>query len=379
MKNRKKILLFSNDPGGANTIIPLITPLKGKGFDVRLFGKNSANGRYAKAGLMALDINEYIYDIKPDAVIEFLVKERPDFIITGTSASDFTEKYLWQAAERLNTPSFAIIDQWINYGIRFSRYTTSEIAKYMDDRKHPYLPSKILVMDDYAKQEAIKDGLDPSKILVSGQPYFETLLKEKEKVSSERLKELKRELKIGREDLIITFASEPVSKDYKNDYWGFNEKTIFKELFEGVKEVSKRSEKKISMIIKVHPREDEDSFEGIASDMEKLTIIIDRDSKPMDLILISDVVAGMSSMFLIEAAILGKPVLSILMGMNKERENPFILDRKGIIKSIKGREELINRLDEIIVRGRKENVVFDFIRNPVSNIISYMEKYLCQN
>ncbi len=377
MKNRKKILLFSNDPGGANAIIPLIDPLKGKGFDISLFGKNTALEKYAKAGLLALNINEHIDDIKPDLIEEFLAKERPDFIITGTSAGDFTEKYLWKAAEKLRVPSFAILDQWINYGIRFSRYTTAEIGEYEKDKSHPYLPSRILVMDAYAREEAIKDGIDPSKILVSGQPYFETLLKEK--VSSERLKDLRSRLGIGSDDLIVTFASEPVSKDYKNDYWGFNEKTILKELFEGVKEVSKRFEKKISIIIKVHPREDEDGFEGIASDTENVKIIIDRDSKPMDLILISYVVAGMSSMFLIEAAIIGKPVLSILIGMNKERETPFILDRKGIIKSIKGREELLNRLDEIIVRGRKENAGFDFIRNPVTNIISYMEKYLCQN
>lgn len=374
----KRILLFSKDPGGANTVIPLVVALREKGYEVRLFGKDAALEKYSKAGLdEGTNIREFLKEVSSGEVEDFLSKERPDFLITGTSAGDFTEKYLWKAAEKLNIPSFAILDQWLNYGIRFSRYTTAEIREYEKDKSHPYLPSKILVMDDYAKQEAIKDGLDQSKILVSGQPYFETLLKEK--VSSERLKELRSRLGIGSDDLIITFASEPVSKDYKNDYWGFNEKTIFKELFEGVKEVSERSEKKISIIIKVHPREDEDSFEEISSDTHKLKIIIDRDSKPMDLILISDVVAGMSSMFLIEAAIIGKPVLSILMGMKKEREPPFILDRRGIIKSIKGREELINRLDEIIVRGRKENAGFDFIRNPVANIISYMEKYLCQN
>lgn len=376
---KKKILLFSRDPGGANTVIPLVGALNGRGYEVRLFGKDIALERYSMAGLNGMGITGFVNEINQGAIEDLLLSENPDFMITGTSAGDFTEKYLWKAAEKLNIPSFAILDQWINYGIRFSRYSTAEMGEYEKDKSYPFLPSKILVMDEYAREEAIKDGLDPSRILVSGQPYFETLLKEKEKVSSERLKELRSRLGIGSDDLIITFASEPVSKDYKNDYWGFNEKTIFKELFEGAQEVSKRSEKKISIIIKVHPREDKDTFEGIASDTEKLKIIIDRDSKPMDLILISDVVAGMSSMFLIEAAIIGKPVLSILMGMKKERETPFILDRKGIIKSIKGREELINRLDEIIVRGRKVNAGFDFIRNPVSNIISYMEKYLCQN
>lgn len=377
----KKILLFSRDPGGANTIIPLKSALSKKGYEVRLFGKDTALEKYSKAGVSGVDIKEFLGEIKMDALEGFLRKESPDFLITGTSANDFTEKYLWKAAGKLNIPSFAILDQWLNYGIRFSGYTTSETEEYRKDISHPYLPLKILVMDEYAREEAIKDGLDPSKILVSGQPYFETLLKERGDVSSERLKELRSSLGIGSDDLIVTFASEPVSNDYENnDYWGFNEKTIFSELLKGISEVSKRSERKFSIILKTHPREDEGSFGGIASQgSEKIKIILDRNSNPMELILLSDVVTGMSSMFLVEAAIIGKPVLSILIGMNKERETPFVLDRRGITKSIKEREELISRLDEIIVRGRKENAGFDFIRNPVSNIISYMEGYLCQN
>lgn len=383
MNNRKKILLFSNDPGGANTIIPLISPLKEKGFDVRLFGRNSALEKYAKAKLLALDVNEYIDDIKPDAVEEFLVRESPDFIITGTSASDNTEKYLWQSAERLNTPSFAIMDQWLNYGIRFSRYTTSEIAKYKEDRMHPYLPSKILVMDDYARQEAVNEGLEPSRIIVTGQPYFETLLNEKINLSTERLNELR--LSIGKEeDIIITFASEPVSKDYESigsdHYWGFTEKTVFKELIEAAKIVSHECKRRLIVVLKLHPREDIDGYKKLIAPLkgEKVNIVIEKGvASSCDLILLSDLVIGMSSMFLIEAVILHKPVLSVLIGLC--RENPFVLERKGILKSIIDRGELVTRLREVIVDNRQSKCEFDFIKNPVSNVILHMEKYLCQN
>lgn len=377
----KKILLFSRDPGGANTVIPLVAALRERGYEVRLFGKEIALEKYSKAGLDGIDITGFVSEITQGAIKDFLLSERPEFIITGTSASDYTEKYLWKAAEKLNIPSFAILDQWINYGIRFSRYSTAEIEEYGKAKSHQYLPTKILVMDEFAKAEAIIDGIETSRILVTGQPYFETLIKEKEKITSSQLDKIKRKLNLKDDDFIITFASEPVSIDYANiDYWGFTEKTIFAELVEGVKRISAGLEKRISIIIRPHPREDEDSFnETISSLGERINIVVDRNSSSMELISLSDMVAGISSMFLIEAAIIGKPVLSIIIGLNKERESPFILDRRGIIKSVKEAEELVNRLDKMIVEGKKENSKFDFIRNPVSNIISCMEKYLCQN
>lgn len=377
----KKILLFSRDPGGANTVIPLVAALRERGYEVRLFGKDIALEKYSKAGLDGIDIAGFVREITQGAIKDFLLSEHPDFIITGTSASDFTEKYLWKAAEKLNIPSFAILDQWINYGIRFSRYSTTEIEEYRKAKSHQYLPAKILVMDEIAKEEAVTDGIEPSMILVTGQPYFETLLKEKEKITSSQLDKIKRKLNLKDDDFIITFASEPVSIDYANtDYWGFTEKTIFAELVEGVKRISAGLEKRISIIIRPHPREDEDSFnETINSLGERIKIVVDRNSSSMELISLSDMVAGMSSMFLIEALILGKPVLSILIGLNKERENPFVLARRGIIKSITERNALITELDEIIARNRRQAGGFEFMRNPVSNIIFQMEKCLCLN
>ncbi len=379
----KKILLFSRDPGGANTVIPLVGTLSGRGYEVRLFGKDTALKKYSKAGLNGIDIMGFVNEITQDSIEEFLLSENPDFIITGTSASDFTEKHLWKTSEKLNIPSFAILDQWINYGIRFSRYSTTEIEEYREAKSHEYLPTKILVMDEFAKGETIKDGIEPSRILVTGQPYFETLLKEKEKITSSQIDKIKRKLNLNLkdDDFIITFASEPVSIDYANtDYWGFTEKTIFAELVAGVNKISAGLEKRIAIIIRPHPREKEDNFNEIICNLdERINIVIDRNSSSIELISLSDIVAGMSSMFLIEALILGKPVLSILIGMNKERENPFILSRRGITKSVKKRDELVSGLHEIIIEGKKEKNKFDFIRNPVSNIISYMEKYLCQN
>ena len=379
----KKILLFSRDPGGANTIIPLVRPLKENGYEIRLFGKDHALDKYSNAGISGLNIMDFVKNIELKSIEEFLVDERPDFILTGTSADDFTEKYIWKAGEKLRIPSFAIFDQWINYGIRFSKYKTTEIEEYNDDRTHPYLPSKILVMDDYAKQEAIEDGLEPSRIIVTGQPYFEDLLKHREKILPETVEKIRRRMGVDGTSFVITFASEPVSKDYdksnnSENYWGYTERTVIEELFESIKNISSESSKKIYFIIRPHPREDVNRFQDIILlfKEEKISIITDRISNSWDLILASDLICGMSSMFLIESVLLGKPVISVQIGLNKE--NPFILDRRGILKSILDKKMLLNQLRSIIIENEIPHYNFDVIKTPVDNAIYQMENYLCQ-
>src|SRR5574344_942831 len=141
-----KIMFYAHDPGGSYAISPLIMPLKGK-HEVFVFGNDS--------GLKILnEAQEFEWS---------LIKTiNPDLIITGTSANDFTEKYIWKEAKRLGIKTIAILDHWCNYGIRFSKYGLINIDKF---NKHcDYLPNYIIVMDNFAKQEMIKDGV-PAEII----------------------------------------------------------------------------------------------------------------------------------------------------------------------------------------------------------------------
>ena len=81
-------------------------------------------------------------------------------------------------------------------------------------------------------------------------------------------------------------------------------------------------------------------------------------------------------MFLLEAVICVKPILSIEIGLC--RENPFVLHKTGICESILTREELslrITRLIEDIQAGKPaETVNFEFRKGATADIISAIEK-----
>lgn len=85
----KKILLFSRDPGGANTVMPLVNKF-GKKYSVQLYGKDAALIRYKQFGLKGKDILRSVKDISFLEIKRFLQKENPCAVITGTSADDMT-------------------------------------------------------------------------------------------------------------------------------------------------------------------------------------------------------------------------------------------------------------------------------------------------
>lgn len=384
--NNKKILLFSRDPGGANTIIPLIAPLKSRGYDVFVYVKDIALQRYESNDIVAKDILNEIKEVSLNNIKIFLEGLNPDFILTATSADDFTEKYLWKAGEQLGISSFAILDQWMNYSIRFSDYKVSDIANEKI-LLHTYLPTKILVMDEFAKEEMIREGFESDKIIISGQPHFENLRNKYKNISNNEKLKFYTDLKIENNELIILFASENTSKSYNEKdadkhYWGFTERTILKIILKTISEVClfQKRVRKIRVIIKQHPKEDINNWNDIVENFNhnhiKINVISEGDS--MKLAKLSNIVIGMSSMLLIESAMLGLPIASIQIGL--ARDNPFIFDRIGKVKSILMEEELKTFIQDILVKENLNKYILDTddIKNEriVEEIIHKMEEYL---
>lgn len=350
-KNMIKILLFSCDPGGANTIIPLYKVLLEKGYQVFLYGKDTALKKYEQVPLPKNEIHEDL-DV-------FIKRISPNIVITGTSANDKTEKNIWKECEKQNIPSFAILDQWLNYGVRFSNYGLNDISKFYNDKTYAYLPTKIIVMDEFARKEAINDGLPEERLVVCGQPYFETLIGFKPKLTRE-------ELGFKKNDFIITFASEPISKSYGEDanILGYTEKSILKNVLDALSEIDYA----YKFVIRPHPKENLEDFKNT-------NCIIENKVQSQELIYHSDLVIGMSSMFLIEAILMNKAVLSVQIGL--KIQNPFILDKIGVLKSIIDIYELKKQLREIIVNKNLLKYNFEVIKNPVDRIINLMERTLC--
>lgn len=373
-----RVLLFSRDPGGANTVIPLVGPLLARGDQLCLYGKDFSLEKYAQAGLAATGIMSELSSVSLEEVKRFLVKISPDIIITGTSADDFTEKYIWKASEELEIPSLAILDQWGNYGLRFSNHGVDDVISYEKDSCHPYLPTRIVVMDDYAREEMIAEGLPPERLVVCGQPYFETVLSHGSDVVEQS--KFSSSYDCSGNDFVVVFASEPITTTYGKDainYWGYTEQTILRSLVNGLEILAAESCRSIVLLIKPHPKETPGHLSEIAKNCSLVRCVIEQETSPWQLIGRADLICGMSSMFLIESIVLGRPVLSIQIGLC--RKDPFILASRGIVRTVVTEEDLADRLEKFLTRGDTEIPRMEIIGNPVARIMTEMESLLCQN
>lgn len=364
----KKVLIFARDPGGANAVIPLVNKMKQR-YDVIVYAKHFALKRMQAEQIKCLNIENEVTVFDENGVFNFLKKIAPDILITGTSLDDYTERFLWKAADSLSIFSFAIIDQWMNLGIRFSKYNYTQIDLYKNTYEHSFLPDKIFVMDDLAKEMIMKEGVPEEKVLVSGQPYFETV---REKYTNALVYKKKGDV------LNIVYVSEPIIQDYDEGdesklFWGYNERTNFENLYVSLTHILKGSSKKVYLTVRPHPRESVDGWKKIISSKINENIILNCDTENDSFYILknADLVCGMSSMFLLEAAICEVPIISIQIGL--KQDNPFILDKIGSVKSKLTKEELEADLKNAI-NGDYYKFDFEIKKNAADDIVKYVEE-----
>ena len=375
-----KVLLFARDPGGANAVVPLAPILAERGHEVLLYGKDAALKQYLAYGQAGLDLAVAAPEMSIDSYAGFLQQLAPDFLITATGSDDFAEKLLWQAAERLAIPSFAILDHWFNYGIRFSPYKLVEQELYEQDKRHPFLPSRILVMDDEVRAAMIQEGFAPTRILVSGQPHFDSLRQQAERFAAEEISQYRVQLGIAEADFLLCFISENITEPDKGDdlsqyYWGYTERSVFSELMEALQAATAVSGRKIHVVVKPHPNETFDAYSDMimAKAGGLVSASIDAAVHPVKLCQAVDLVCGMSSMVLVEAVILGLPVLSVQIGLR--HDNPFILDKKGVVRSILDQRELQDKLTGYLTGMSVDAAKFSVPTGAAERIIKWMEEW----
>lgn len=374
--------MFACDPGGANMLFPLVNELQMK-YHVTLLGKEKALLRYRIFGFKGVGIPEE--EMGTHQFLESIFdRNLPDFIITATSANDFFERNLWQFAKQKNVPTLCIIDQWINLGIRFTDLDFTKVDDYYPQYPKKYLPDIICVIDDLAKNMLKAEGVPEAHIRVTGQPYFEYLLNHK-KNTGVKTNEVMNLWDPQSDAFKLIFVSEPLTELYGEDVeniWGLSELTILSECVKSLKRID--ALQRVKLIVKAHPRESIDKLmkkiHQLNSEYKCTIKLVSEEVNGWDLIQSSDFLIGLTSIFLLEAVLLGKPIASCMIGLN--RNNPFILDKINTTKSILEPKALDALFRELIIDRHVEIKTYDFIKTSykaTQNIINLLEEMSCKS
>jgi len=321
MLEKYKIIFTAQDPGGFNALAPIIKKLKkDKRFNVSVILAKHACLFAKKQNIEYLDADKTSFNITG-----------ADLIITSTSFGDSIEKKIVTLARAENIPTISIVDFWTDYVPSFSDPETGNFK---------YLPDYILALDEIMKKEMVSKGFPKEKIFVTGNPYFDSFSRTIGQKTDKNL---------------VAFFSQPFSEIYKNSDKDYKDCTKFNEVqvFEDIVKAIERIDLDKRVVINFHPRSKKlDKFDKIIKD-SKLEIKKEKKLSNKDLIKRAEIVAGINSVVLFEAAMMGKKVLSYQP--NLKGQDLLISNRFGLSAPVYREEKLYPTLMKMFLQTFKKN------------------------
>ncbi|MFK7993561.1 MAG: hypothetical protein AB8B87_05455 [Granulosicoccus sp.] len=287
-----KFMFAAGDIGGARALLPVASLAATLGHTVA----GLAHGTLRHEGS-----SDWLWYEQADACLQ---AASSDGVIYATSVADQAALEVAKAARSAGKPCLHLLDNWSSYL----------------ERIQALIPDAYAVMDNLALAEAKAAGV-PSRILhITGHPDLAKLAEEKMR------------LRKPQETQSLLFVSEPAARDGGVSKRGYDENIVTLRLVEALASVASSG---INLRVVPHPREDRNA---VKSRLEAACANLNG-APDWSIVAAQDVrsalhrashVAGMSSILLYEAWLLGRPTLSLQPGL-----------KKGILRSLSHRQDLI--------------------------------------
>lgn len=299
MNSPKRILWSANDPGGMNAIVPVIDALVARGDVVTGIATGPAVGIAKQKNVAVQDATNYT----GDELQKNVAAARPGVFLAGTSGGDSIDKKIFRLIPHV--PSVYVLDFWSGYRARFSK----------EGEDLAYLPSAICVMDELARQEMLTVGFEDAWIHVTGNPHTEHFTEG-----------ITREHEDSHE---LLFISQPV-REAGDEKYGFDEYIVLEHLIRAVETLPEQ----FRFFIRLHPRDDSHKYDEYVNERVSMSPA----SSLEEALSTAGLVIGMFSPVLIQAAAVGKRVLSYEPGL--KGEDPLATNRLGLTRKISDEKEL---------------------------------------
>ncbi|HVK55668.1 MAG TPA: hypothetical protein VM532_11645 [Burkholderiales bacterium] len=286
---KQPLAVVAHDAGGANVIAALMTRHR-DAFDWLPVAAGPAVSIFTAAGF------ERVTQVPPDdeeELVSVLATAKPKAVLTGTGWQTLLERKAIHVARKLKTPVASVLDHWVNYRQRFG---------FPGDWLQN-LPDAVLVGDRYAYAQACDDGFPRGRLVPVENPYLAGFLGNalQDPIDVRRSTDSLRVLFVA-EPLNIQFAGET------NRVAGVSELTVAEE----IAQVLSRLDLSASLVVRSHPSQPASRYAALLESKHPIQIKLhDAVDCPLkDDIAAADVVVGVSSMALLVAAALGRPVIA---------------------------------------------------------------------
>lgn len=338
------VVIVSGDPGGANTVAPVIQKLiSDRKTRVHAYAYREAKKLWKERNIPFSELPD---TTTKESARGLLLLHKANLCFSGTSYNDQEfEKQFIAAARDLHIPALVIIDYPSYYAIRFSDNAGNRI----------YLPDKIAIMDKHAFDEMQEEGFDPSVLVITGQPAYDDLVFERDTFSAEKRDMIRSDFGARNEELVVVFASEPLfwgTQDNPADC-GYTKTGVLRLLIMALDHIQEKYKSNILLVIRPHPREDAHEYQGIRG--EKIRVIVSSTGRSRDIVQAADLVCGMTTALLLEACYLGCIVASIQPGLIELDILPS--NRLGYTTPIYKEEDIIPVIQTLLLDTKERETI----------------------
>jgi len=320
-----RILATSQHTGGVNAIAPVIRRLRGDGIDVRVVAHKTSEKIFLHHGIAHVAAQSYgITDVSSDSMHAVLEEEKPDLVLTGPDCQDADNPHVIAqsttlAAGERGIPTLCVNDFWTNRVRYFSDMNDP-------DGRFTFLPDKLTTIDAYARRILLDDGFPEERIVVTGNPHFDSLIEEKERFTVQDRRSVRKDLGLPLDAYVIMFASQPIEFHF-GDSLGYTEKTALIECLDAVGNL--QSSSRIAVLVKLHPAEKWEPQASIARNFFCPTAI-DKDYPIRRAILASDIIVSPYSTALVESTYMDKPSVSLQPGLADTGKDFLVTNYFGV-------------------------------------------------
>jgi hypothetical protein len=321
------VLAVASEAGSGKALLPVLRTLSERGIGVQAF---------LEAGVINLvgmlwpgtALEEAASWVRGRSLRNLLGEGDPDVIFAGTTVGASPDRELVIYGKERSVPCVTVVDERYGYRRRFS-----------DERGNlRYLPDAIAVMDEECAKNAVTEGIPEDRVLVTGSPLL-SYLTYQQKAFREQVYDWSYFLPAGWR--LITFISETFARDngrhpgergLLGSFLGFTEETVRRDLLSILRSIGLS----VVLLERLHPSDESEPRE--AQECSALIWKQVRGGDLWQLLVQSDIVIGMKSMALLEAAMLGCRVASYQP--NLAGENRCAAVRFGVAARLETRDEL---------------------------------------
>jgi hypothetical protein len=223
------------------------------------------------------------------------------FLLTGTSHAVADDGRFWAWAAHHGVPSVAFVDQWVNYWQRFTRRARFDT-----------LPARIAVVDAVAHRRMLEAGCPAERLAITGNPAFDGLAP----VTPAAGARARTALGVPPGHRLVAVVADPLGSREEEAAFrtvnGFSTRDALAVLLGALDGLARRLGP-LHCLVKPHPVEGPAAVSSLLgnrpSSRDVHIALTEADRR--QLVAAADLVAGMRSVLLYEATLLGRPAVSV--------------------------------------------------------------------